>query len=546
NLWHGKQTYCIMKEGMSILRGRKSVPGISSSEKENEKKGTRLDMSTAYHPEIDGQSERTIQTLEDMLRACAIDFGKGWVNHLPLKSYADLKRKPMEFQVGNKEMLKVSPWKGVVRFDKRGKLNPRYVGPFKVLEKNGDVAYKLDLPEELSRVHNTFYVSNLKKFHADEPLAVPLDGLHFDDELHFVEKPVEIMDREKMAPKKRTTRATPATTTTPTTTVIDAQLQALIDRGVAAALVERVADMSKNGDNNNDSGTGGRRQMTTLRECTYTDFFKWLGQDVACAMSWAALKTMITDKYCPRELALMYDRMFPEESAKVERYIGVLPDMIHGSVKALKPQSMQEAIEFATEMMDKKMLTHAERDKKPYGRTKPLCPKCNYHHDGPCAPKCTNCKKIGYLARDCKGRPAATNNNTNNNNNTTTNNNNTNNNNQRAPGADARGVICFECGVQGHYKSDCPKLNNRNQRNQVGNRNAVARAYAVGTTGTNPNSNIVMGTFLLNNRYASILFDTGANRSFISTAFSSLIDIIPTTLDHGYDVELADDRINLG
>ncbi|GJU75975.1 putative nucleotidyltransferase, ribonuclease H [Tanacetum coccineum] len=225
--------------------------------------GTNLDMSTAYHPQTDGQSERTIQTLEDMLRACAIDFGKGWVNHLPLvefsynnsyhasikaapfealygrkcrspvcwtevgeaqilgpeliqettekiiqikqrmqaardrqKSYADLKRKSMEFQVGDKVMLKVSPWKGVVRFGKRGKLNPRYVGPFKVLEKVGEVAYKLELPEGLSRVHNTFHVSNLKKCHADEPLAVPLDGLHLDDKLHFVEEPLEIVGHE--------------------------------------------------------------------------------------------------------------------------------------------------------------------------------------------------------------------------------------------------------------------------------------------------------------------------------------------------------------
>ncbi|GJV65048.1 hypothetical protein Tco_1475876 [Tanacetum coccineum] len=112
------------------------------------------------------------------------------------KSYADLKRKPMEFQVGDKVMLKVLPWKGVVHFGKRGKLNPRYVGPFKVLEKVGEVAYKLELPEELSRVHNTFHVSNLKKCHADEPLAVPLDGLHLDDKLHFVEEPLEIVGRE--------------------------------------------------------------------------------------------------------------------------------------------------------------------------------------------------------------------------------------------------------------------------------------------------------------------------------------------------------------
>ncbi|GJV50998.1 hypothetical protein Tco_1446739 [Tanacetum coccineum] len=112
------------------------------------------------------------------------------------KSYANLKRKPIEFQVGDKVMLKVLPWKGVVRFGKRGKLNPRYVGPFKVIERVGEVAYKLELPEELSRVHNTFYVSNLKKCHADEPLAVPLDGLHPDDKLHLVEEPLEIVGRE--------------------------------------------------------------------------------------------------------------------------------------------------------------------------------------------------------------------------------------------------------------------------------------------------------------------------------------------------------------
>nr|GFA48826.1 putative reverse transcriptase domain-containing protein [Tanacetum cinerariifolium] len=127
---------------------------------------------------------------------CDTHFWGCYTAHDRQKSYADLKRKPMEFQVRDKVMLKVSPWKGVVRFGKRGKLNPRYVGPFKVLERFGDVAYQLDLPEELSRVHNTFHVSNLKKCHADEPLAVSLDGLHFDDKLHFVEEPVEIVDRE--------------------------------------------------------------------------------------------------------------------------------------------------------------------------------------------------------------------------------------------------------------------------------------------------------------------------------------------------------------
>ncbi|GJZ77062.1 retrovirus-related pol polyprotein from transposon TNT 1-94 [Tanacetum coccineum] len=122
--------------------------------------------------------------------------------------------------------------------------------------------------------------------------------------------------------------------------------------------------------------------------------------------------------------------------------------------------------------------TTGPSEKKPYGGSKPLCPKCNYHHDGPCAPKI-----------------------------------------------------------------DCPKLKNGNQVNRVGNGTAVARAYAVGTAETNPNSNVVTGTFLLNNRYALILFDTSADKSFVSTTFSSLIDIIPNTLDHGYDVELADGRI---
>ncbi|GJU06288.1 reverse transcriptase domain-containing protein [Tanacetum coccineum] len=186
--------------------------------------GTSLDMSTAYHPQTDRQSERTIQTLEDMLRACVIDFVEKcrspvcWaeVGQVQLtspelvqetterviqikqriqtdrdrkKSYADLKRKSMEFQVRDKVMLKVSPWKGVVRFGKRGKLNPRYVRPFKVLKKVGDVAYKLELPQELSRVHNTFHVSNWKKCYSDDPLVVPLEGLQVDDKLHFVEEP---------------------------------------------------------------------------------------------------------------------------------------------------------------------------------------------------------------------------------------------------------------------------------------------------------------------------------------------------------------------
>nr|GEV39369.1 hypothetical protein [Tanacetum cinerariifolium] len=244
----------------------------------------------------------------------------------------------------------------------------------------------------------------------------------------------------KMAPKKRTSIVTPAATTTPTTTVTNAQLKALIDRGVAAALAERDVDRNRNGDNSNDSGTGGRRQTTSPRECSYTDFLKcqpmnFQGTEGVVGLArWAKkMESVFQIRNCTVACQVKFPSYTLQGSAltwwnshmravgqDVERYIGGLPDMIHGSVKASKPQSIQEAIEFATEMMDKKMLTHAERqaehkrklddtsrnnqhqqqpfkrnnvaraytagpgDKKPYGGIKPLCPKCNYHHVGPC------------------------------------------------------------------------------------------------------------------------------------------------------------------
>ncbi|GJS18261.1 putative reverse transcriptase domain-containing protein [Tanacetum coccineum] len=227
-------------------------------------------MSTTYHPQTDRQSERTIQILGDMLRACVMDFRGSWDTHLPLvefsynnsyhksikcapfealygrkcrspviwaevgesqligleivqettkkimqikerlkmawdrqKSYADKKRKPLESNVGDRVLLKVSPWKGVVRFGKKGKLAPRYVGLFEIVECVGLVAYRLKLPQELSCIHDTFHVSNLKKYLAEPDIQVPLEEIEIDDNLRFVEEPIEIVARDVKKLKRR-------------------------------------------------------------------------------------------------------------------------------------------------------------------------------------------------------------------------------------------------------------------------------------------------------------------------------------------------------
>nr|GEZ32405.1 putative reverse transcriptase domain-containing protein [Tanacetum cinerariifolium] len=267
---------------------------------------------------------------------------------------------------------------------------------------------------------------------------------------------------------------------------------------------------------------------------------KTVGHEAAYGMPWKMLMKMMTDKYCPRseiknlemelwdlkvkgtdlasytqryqELALLCGRMFSEESDKIEKYIGGLPDMIHGSVVVSKPKTMQKAVEIATELMDKTIRTFAEREtaskrkfentsrntqnqqqqsnkrqntgrvytaasgeKKQYGGSKPICAKCNYHHDGPCAPKCRNCNKIGHFSRDCRNTA------------------NTNNaNNQKGTGLGQK-TTCYECGVQGHFKRECPKVkNNNNHGNQGGRNNALARIYAVGRAGTDPDVNVMM------------------------------------------------------
>nr|GFA00021.1 hypothetical protein [Tanacetum cinerariifolium] len=252
-----------------------------------------------------------------------------------------------------------------------------------------------------------------------------------------------------MAPKKRTKRASPATTTTTTTTpVTNAQLTALIDQGV-------VDDW----------------QHVTLAKVKGTDVVSY------------------NQRF--QELTLMCARMFPEESDKIKRYVGGLPDMIHESVMASKPKTMQDAVEFATEPMDKKIRTFVERqtenkrkqddnqqrkkrqntgrayttglrEKKPYGGSKPLCSKCNYHHDGSCAPKCHKCDRVGHMSCDCRSSVATNNH---------------------------RNLTYYECENQGHYRSDCPKLKNQNHENQAGGTEARGMAHALGEGETNKDLN---------------------------------------------------------
>nr|GEW99958.1 putative reverse transcriptase domain-containing protein [Tanacetum cinerariifolium] len=229
-----KEIVCRHEVPISIISDRDSKFTSRFWRSLEESLGTRLDISIAYHPETDGQIEFSynnsyhvsIKTApfealyEQKCRSPVLwsDVGDSQLTGLELiretnekmvqiknllltacsrhKSYADVRRRPLEFNVGDKVMLKVSPWKGVIRFGKRGKLSPRYIGPFKILERIGLVAYKLELPRELQGIHNTFHVLNLKKCLLDESLIIPLDEVQHDDKLHFIEEPAKIMDRE--------------------------------------------------------------------------------------------------------------------------------------------------------------------------------------------------------------------------------------------------------------------------------------------------------------------------------------------------------------
>nr|GEV27715.1 reverse transcriptase domain-containing protein [Tanacetum cinerariifolium] len=275
-----------------------------------------------------------------------------------------------------------------------------------------------------------------------------------------------------------------------------------------------------------------------------------LGPD-AYSMTWEVLKKKMTDKYCPlggikkleielwnlkvkennvlaytesfQELTLICTKFVANETEKIEKYVSGLPDNIYGSMKASKPKTLDETIELANDLMDQKLHTYVERQSN--NKRKADESFRNNHSHQQQTPKRQNVTRVYNIGTGEK-KPYS-------------------GNLPKNTGANPKGNGCFECGSTGHFKRDCPKLKNKDEEkvNVLGWVYAVRNAEKRGNASRDPDSNVVMGTFLLNNRYASILFDTGADRSFISTAFSSLIDIIPTLLGNSYDVELEDGKI---
>nr|GEV54635.1 putative reverse transcriptase domain-containing protein [Tanacetum cinerariifolium] len=620
--------------------------------------GTQLDISMAYHPETDSQSERTIQTLEDMLLACVIDFKKSWDRHLHL----------VEFSYNNSyhTSIKAAPFEELYGRKCRSP-DSRRSRPIKELRR----LEALELPQQLSRVHNTFHVSNLKKCLSDESLTIPLDELRIDDKLHFVEEPVETMDREikqlnkiripiikeEYEPKdddedpeedpneehelededsdetepfkEDETVVTPppprhhgARISVRPQKPMVASTQALID--TFAAMIRRRDDIPKvdmlpwrrfaftappPGCDIAESSAAAaraprsqydfvdtveaaeRRMMTSIEKVNLrtgrrdirleidvvrgqrtayktelqerqraedlavsqmmhihtlearagTDtvedgtegvvgLSQWLEKMesvfhisgcvinnqvkfatctlLGAALTWwnghvstlGEIKKLEIKLWNLRvkgndvaaytqhfqELALMCTKFLADETEKVDKYISGLPNNIHRNVMSVRPKTLNETIKLANDLMDQKLHTYAERQNDNKRKTDDSLRNRTYL----CAPSAITIT-LGYV------HPSVEN---------------------------ARGMVIL------------PWIVSENGVTQ-------GRAYVLGGRDASLDSNVITNTFLLNKRYAKILFDTGADRSFVSTTFSALIDITPTTLENHYDVELADGKI---
>nr|GEW01305.1 hypothetical protein [Tanacetum cinerariifolium] len=308
---------------------------------------------------------------------------------------------------------------------------------------------------------------------------------------------------------------------------------------------------NRNGNINRNHGMNYGGFMLVAQECTFQDFLKckpynFLGTEGVVRLTrwFEKMETVFNIRndltaYTQRfqELILLCNRMVPNEEDIAERFIRGLSDNIQGNVIAANTARLQDAICIANQLMDKKLQGYAARSAENKRRMESN-PKDHHRQQLPFKRHNVSGKNVAraYTAGNNKrkGSIAVV------------------PNTQRAPLGNQQGVICYECGRPRHVKRDCPKLRNQNHGNKVGNKTgnktgnneATSRAYAISREGANPNSNVVMGTFLLNNCYASMLFDSGAGRSFMSSTISAFLDVSPSTLDASYAIELADGRIS--
>nr|GEV39960.1 hypothetical protein [Tanacetum cinerariifolium] len=281
----------------------------------------------------------------------------------------------------------------------------------------------------------------------------------------------------------------------------------------------------KNGDDNEGGNGGVNGNGGNWRKWQWKRQWKWaltwwnlhkraIGFEAAYAMKWTELIKLMKEVYC-RDWAMKLDIL--DEEYKVERFIGGLPDNIQGNVIVAEPTRLQDAIRVANNLMDQKLKGYAKNaknkaytagsnERKGYVGSLAYYNKCRLHHEGSCTVRCGNCKRVGHMNKDCMDAVVP--------------------NTQRTPVGNQSGIVFYECRRLGQFKKDCPKLRNQNRGNKTGSNEATMKAYAIGG-GANPDSNVVTGTFLLNNCYASMLFDSGADRSFVSSTFSALLDVVP-------------------
>ncbi|GJX57599.1 putative reverse transcriptase domain-containing protein [Tanacetum coccineum] len=337
----------------------------------------------------------------------------------------------------SKSRAKVSPWKGMIHFGKRGKLNPRYIRPFKIIAKVGTVAYQLELLEHLSRVHSTFHVSNLKKCMADEPLAIPLDEIQIDDKLHFIEEPVKIMNCEvkcleqsripivkvrwnsKRGPEFTWEREDQKNKTLPNTrsgaSRIHEGISEQIDRNGNGGNGNGENGNGGNGNEGNGNGGGNGYKLggfMPARECTYQDFLKcqplsFNGTEgvVGLARWFEKMETVFHISNYPEKYQVKYATAYEADDRAV---LSKKRDLEDGNQKKDGKTTLETIVD-TTFSSDKcgaiiwqELTRSGKQEKKMYVDLFPYCNKFKLHHADACTVRCGNCKRVGHMTRDCK------------------------------------------------------------------------------------------------------------------------------------------------